>query len=190
MVALATMALAFTACSGRTNSTMSKIEDVTKASPTSMTTSSAPTPTLVPGGWGNNPPNRHAIEEMAQWASVSISDVKAAFHDSSNAIDRFDTLQNSPDINAAKAQCQDMAQPVDIKLAAHVPTPDLDLTNAFRVVIDDARNVATSCAKALTDPSTPNKTLFDASVDTLRSDFDTAGDIMIRDGKILTAAGF
>ena len=38
-------------------------------------------------------------------------------------------------------------------------------------------------------PSAPNKDLFDASVDELRSDFDTAGDIMIRDGKILTAAG-
>ncbi len=151
MVALATMTLVLTACSSRTNTPTSKTENVAKASPTSVTTSSAPTPTLVPGGSGNNPPNRHAIEEMAQWASVSISDVK---------------------------------------LAAHVPTPDPDLTNAFRVVIDDARNVATSCAKALTDPSTPNKTLFDASVDKLRSDFDTAGDIMIRDGKILTAAGF
>ena len=43
---------------------------------------------------------------------------------------------------------------------------------------------------ALTDPSTPIENIFHASVDKLWSDFDTAGDIMIRDGNILTEAGF
>lgn len=104
-----------------------------------------------------------------------ISDVKAAYDESSNAIDRFEALQQSPDVNAAKAECQDMTQPVNIKLAARVPTPDPDLTIALQVVIDNAGNVGTSCAKALTDPSTPNKNIFHASVDKLRSDFGTAG---------------
>ena len=83
-----------------------------------------------------------------------------------------------------------MTQPIDIIVGAHIPTPDPDLTNALQAIIDDARNVATSCEKALTDPSATNKNTFDASVDKLRSDFRAAGDIMVRDGKILTAAGF
>ena len=111
------------------------------------------------------------------------------FNESSNAIDRFDSLQRNPDVNTAKAECHDMAEPVDIKLAPHVPTPDPDLTNAFQAIIDDARNVAPSCEKALTDPSATNKNTFDASVDKLKSDFRAAGDITIRDGKILAAAG-
>jgi hypothetical protein len=191
IVALAAMTLVLTACSVDTNTPTTKTEAVTKASPTSTTTSSTstPTPTLVPGGWGDTPPSRDAMEEMGRWALASIGGVKAAVDESLKAIDRFDALQKSPDVDAAKAGCKDMTQPIDIKVGAHIPTPDPDLTNALQAIIDDARNVATSCEMALTDPSATNKNTFDASVDKLKSDFRAAGDIMVRDGKILTAAG-
>jgi hypothetical protein len=106
------------------------------------------------------------------------------------AIDRFEALQESPDVNAAKAKCEDTTQPIDTNVGALVPTPDPDLTNALHAMIHDARNVGISCARAVTDPSTTNTNTFHASVDKLRSDFSAAGDIMIRNGKILTAAGF
>jgi hypothetical protein len=98
IVALAAMALMLTACSGNTN-----------------------TPTLVPGGWGDTPPSRDAIEKMAQWVPVHIFDIKAAIVESSQAMGRFDR-QKSPDVNAAKAECQDMTQPLINELSAHLPT--------------------------------------------------------------------
>lgn len=191
IVALAAMTLVLTACSVDTNTPTTTTEAVTKASPTSTTTSSTPTatPTLAPGGWGETPPSRDAMEEMGRWALASIVAVKAAVDESLKAIDRFDALQKSPDVDAAKAGCKDMTQPIDIIVGAHIPTPDPDLTNAFQAIIDDARNVAPSCEKALTDPSATNKNTFDASVDKLKSDFRAAGDIIVRDAKILTAAG-
>ena len=97
---------------------------------------------------------------MAQWASASISDVKAAYDESSNAIDRFEALQKSPDVNAAKAECEDMTQPIDIKLAATLPTPDPDLTNALQAIIDDARNVATQLRKSPQRPSADEREHF------------------------------
>ena len=140
-----------------------------------MTTCSKPTPTLVPGGWGDTPPSRDAIEEMARRAPTFIPEVKATYDETSNAIDRFEALQKSPDVNDAKADCEDMSQPIDIKLAAYLPTPDPDLTNALGVVIDDAKKVGISCAKALRDPSTANENTFHAPGDKLWSDFDTVG---------------
>lgn len=177
IVALAAMTLVLTACSVDTNTPTTTTEAVTKASPTSTTTSSTPTatPTLVPGGWGETPPSRDAMEEMGRWALASIVAVKAAVDESLKAIDRFDALQKSPDVDAAKAGCKDMTQPIDIIVGAHIPTPDPDLTNALGVVIDDAKKVGISCAKALRDPSTPNENIFHAPGDKLWSDFDTVG---------------
>ena len=124
IVAFAAMVLVLTACSGSTNTPTSKSESVAKASPTAMTTSATATSTLVPGGWGKTPePPRHGSNGAV--GAGSVSDVKAAFDETSNAIDRFDSLQRSPDVNTAKAGVQDMAEPVDIKLAPHVPTRTL-----------------------------------------------------------------
>jgi hypothetical protein len=189
-VALAAMAPMLTACSGNTSTSTAETEAVTTPSPTSTTTSSTSTPTLASGGWSETPPSRDAIEQMVEWAAVSISDVKTAVDESSKAIDGFEALQKSPDVTAAKAGCQDMTQPIDIKLGFHIPTPDSDLTNALQAIIDNAGNVGTSCENAITDPSTANKKTFGASVDKLRSSFTAAAQIMVRDGKILTAAGF
>jgi len=191
-VAIAALPLVFGACGSKPTTVETKTvtaPPTTSPAATWTTTTQTPTPTLVPGGWGDVPPDTDAINAMASWASKSIDDVNAEINRGTNAADALSTAADNHDIAALKTACQDMTQPLTIELPAHLPTPDADLTHALKIVVDDASRAGSGCAR-LADPPNPTdlRTLGDA-LRALGTDTRTASHIMKRDGQILTAAG-
>ena len=144
---------------------------------------------MVPGGWGQNPPTTAQIDAMAGWAERNLGAANGIVDDGMAGTDKLNAALDQQDVRGTKVACDDTTQPITIRLPAVLPTPDPDMTNGFQSLIDAGNNLAQKCA-ALTDPPTPEAL---HSLSDAMGNFSAAlrftGNIMKRDGSILSAAG-
>ena len=98
------------------------------------------------------------------------------------------TAVNDGDVSAVKSACQQVNEQLTIQLAAHLPTPEPDLTHALQSVVDAGATFATKC-DALTDParSSDLQSLWEALL-TVLNEMTTADSIFQRDQRILEGA--
>lgn len=161
------------------------------ASSTSTTTSvvaappsSRPASPLSPDGFGANPPTRAQLRELGQWLDGPGKGVKAATDDASEGIDAMNAAK---DISALKIACQNITDPLTLRLPAGLPSPDPDTTNAFQYLVDDGTALSIACS-SLTDPPTDAQlTAVEDAMHQLGTDLTTAGTIMNRNGDLLRA---
>ena len=87
--------------------------------------------------------------------------------------------------------CQQITDPLTIRLPASLPAPDPDVTNALKFVIDDARSLATACTALTEPPVEAQKKAIDAvddAAEQLGTDMQALGTIMMRNGDLLRSA--
>jgi hypothetical protein len=79
-----------------------------------------------------------AIQEWWSGAHESFTELQNALDDAQRALDRLDPT-------GFEAACQTMHDAGEVKLQAHLPTPNPDLTSELRAAIDDAHSAAHLC---------------------------------------------
>lgn len=96
-------------------------------------------------------------------------------------------MNAAEDVSALKVACQDITDPLTLRLPAGLPSPDPDTTNALQYLVDDGAALSTACT-GLTDPPTDAQlTAVEDAVHQLGADLSTAGTIMNRNGDLLRA---
>ena len=125
---------------------------------------------------------------MAQWLGQRSRLMVANMTEATTALDKVQNAVNNGDVSAMKSACQQVSEQLTIQLAAHLPTPEPDLTHTLQSVVDAAATFATKC-DALTDParSSDLQSLWEALM-TVMNDMTTADSILQRDHRILEGA--
>ncbi|MCT7373375.1 hypothetical protein A7R75_30925 [Mycolicibacterium llatzerense] len=169
---------ALTACSDEKRSVA--------AAPTSSSTANVrPSSMLSPDGFGAKTPSREQIAELREWFAGPGAGAKRATADAGRGVDKMTAAEG---VRATVNACTSVTDPLTIRLPAALPTPDPDLTNALTTLVDDGKTLAAACAALGGAHPT------DADVDAVMSassqlgdDFQTAGNIINRDGDLVAA---
>ena len=154
---------------------------VTKLPPSSERPSTA----MSPEGFGAKPPTSEQLRELGAWIDGPGKGADGATDAASEGIDKMNQAAEERDAAGLKNACQDVTNPLTIRLPASLPTPDADLNNAMELVVDDAKALEQAC-DAFGDPPTESQlTAVVDALDQLGTDMKTLGTIMIRDGDLL-----
>ena len=154
---------------------------ITKLPPSSERPSTA----MSPEGFGAKPPTSEQLRELGAWIDGPGKGAVGATDAASEGIDPMIQAADEGDAWGLKNACQDVTDPLTIRLPASLPTPDADLNNAMELVVDDAKAMEQAC-DALGDPWTESQlTAVVDALDQLGTDMKTLGTIMIRDGDLL-----
>jgi hypothetical protein len=90
--------------------------------------------------------------------------------------------QSSSLKTAMEAACQQMHDTAEIKLQAHMPSPDPDLTAEVRSVIEDAHQAAHICLAILQGSMASDGGQFQSYLDEVLKHLDGAQAIAVRTG--------
>ena len=148
-IAAVAVAAVLAGCGANTDTTATRTETAT---PTASAARTVLGPGSVPGGWGDVRPDVPAIHAMAQWVGQRSRLMIANMSEAQIALDNVVAAKNDGDVSAMKSACQQVSEQLTVQLAAHLPTPEPDLTHALQSVVDAGATFATKC-DALTDPA-------------------------------------
>jgi hypothetical protein len=147
-----------------------------------------PSSPLSPDGFGANPPTREQLRELGAWWDGPGQGANAATTDAAEGVDRMTAAIDAQDSAGLRDACQNVTDPLTIRLPASLPTPDADMTGALQQLVKDAEVLKSACDEFGDPPTEGQLAAVAEGMDQLATDMETTGNILIRNGDLLNSA--